>query len=63
MTSNFRDERHEKQGISIDEFYIYRSDPVSELIWTSVAETLFHLLPGLFGQELWYYEDLIAFGM
>jgi len=29
----------------------------------SVGETLFHLLPGMFGQELWCYEDLSAFDM
>jgi len=37
---------------SVDEFYPYRSERVSDLIWSSVAETLSHLLPGLFGQEL-----------
>jgi len=36
---------------------------VSGLMWSSVAETLSHLHPSLFGQELWYYEDHTVFGV
>jgi len=35
----------------------------TDLTCSSVDEFLFHQLPGLFGQELWYYEFLIAFEM
>jgi hypothetical protein len=31
--------------------------------WSSVAESLSHLLPVLFRQEPWYYKDLTAFEM
>jgi len=47
----------------VDEFYTYCSEPVSDLMCSSEAETLSHLLPGLFGEELCYYEDFTAFEM
>jgi len=48
---------------SVDEFYTYGSEPVSDLMCNSAAETLSHLLPDLFGEELCYYEDITAFEM